>query len=401
MNSLSNELNQIDQAELQSLKVNLAQMKKIHSYIPEREAEPWGFFSLFRRSADELTHSYILAYLLDPKRPHGLGDYFLKEFFTLLQKRKPTVNTDYSGAFIEVNTEVSIGSRRIDIIVDMGSSALVIENKIYNSEGEEQTIDIKNEVEKSEDYKNKNNIYVFLTPKGIAAQNKNFITVSYIDLAKIIKGIPFSVAKSVPPKTNFLLSELLNHIEEEFEMSGGEWKLDDKSRLFLDYQNEISDIKKSFEGYLDNIKRMAEDLALASLQADEKDWVYEISKKHFQQLYKKSWTIDKHFYLFFETWLCEERLVDKSFILIMGTYDEKLRQKFCEYEPLIESELKAIGSKYRSQKRGLEFIIAYKEYDLKEDLSDLKTVVGQAYQEHAFFVDKTDKFFNDLKANNI
>ena len=41
---------------------------------------PWGLFRLFRRQTDECTYSYILAYLLDPWNPHGLGAMFLEAF---------------------------------------------------------------------------------------------------------------------------------------------------------------------------------------------------------------------------------------------------------------------------------------------------------------------------------
>lgn len=397
MESLSNELNQINQTELKSLKESLAQMKKIHSYIPECVVEPWGFFRLFRRSADELTHSYILAYLLDPNRPHGLGDFFLKEFIKLLLKRKPLC-IEYDNSYVEVNTEVPFGDRRVDIIVEMENSAIVIENKVYNLEGEGQTTDIEKEVKKGEGYHNKDCIYVILSPKGINAKNPIFIAVSYTEIAEILRGLPFSITSSIPFKTSFLLAEFSNHIKEEFEMSREEWKLDDKSRLYLEYQKEISDIIESFEGYIKNVLPMVKDIAISSLQADDEDeWVYYTSRSHYQQLYKKDWSFDNQYYMFFETWLDMEHLAKRKFIFIMGTHDGKIRNKFDDGDPSTENELKAFGSRYRPKDCG--FAIAYKEYVLNDDLTDLKDVIEKAYREHAFLVDKIDRFFNNSKAN--
>ena len=42
-----------------------------------------NIFSILRISRNEIRHSNFLCWLLDPNQSHGLGDIFLKRFFSL------------------------------------------------------------------------------------------------------------------------------------------------------------------------------------------------------------------------------------------------------------------------------------------------------------------------------
>jgi PD-(D/E)XK nuclease superfamily len=90
----------------------------------------------------EVMHSRFLAFLLDPKRNHGLGDLFLEGFL-----RKCTESPDGSslslgdlqGGDLEqttVRTEVHTGDGRIDILLlnETMKWAMIVENKVWSSE---------------------------------------------------------------------------------------------------------------------------------------------------------------------------------------------------------------------------------------------------------------------------
>ncbi len=384
MKSMSGKLFQIDQSELNVLRNRLSQMQKINSFLPKFEPEPWSIFRLFKRSSDELTHSYILAYLFDPNLPHGLDDLFLQLFLEAIGKE----DAGSESHVVEVETEVWLGSRIMDIIVNMGSTVMVIENKIYASESPGQTKDIEFEMSKNDKYGDKEIIYVFLSPKGMKPRNKKFIPVSYNSIAEIIRNLTIAEARKIPNQTYNFLIELLEHIEEEFEMAGGKWTFSERSRLYLEYQKDIDELIKSYENDIGYIVSGVEEAARESLP--EGEWKYR-SSKSWQQIYKDSWQKSKHYSIHYETWLNSKYFMEHKLCFMVDVeYAQKdaVLSKFDE-DASIKEKLAKIGSSYRPNKR--REAIAYKEYELKEDLSNIKEVLSKAFEEHAFLVDIIDE----------
>ncbi len=389
MKSISEKLYQIEQSELHSLKNRLEQMQKINNLLPKFEPEPWNLFRLFKRSSDELTHSYILAYLFDPNLPHGLDDLFLQLFLEKIGKEA----TGSESHAIEVEIEVWLGSRIMDIIVDMGSTVMVIENKIYHSESPGQTKDIEIEVSKSDKYGDKDIFYVFLSPKGIEPRNKKFIPVSYNSVAEIIRNLTISEARKIPHKTYNFLIEILEHIEEEFEMAEGKWTFSERSRLYLEYRKDIDELIKSYENDIGYIVSGIEEVARESLP--EGVWKY-YSPKSYQQVYKEKWHKSKQYYIHYETWLTSGYIMERKLCFMVDVEyaqkDEAL--SIFNEDASIKEKLTKIGSSYRPTIRG--HAIAYKEYKFKEDLSNIREVLSKAFQEHAFLVEKIDEVIDKL-----
>jgi len=390
MNSMSGELLQIERSELDLLENRLAQMQKINSLLPKFEPEPWNLFRLFKRSSDELTHSYIMAYLFNPNLPHGLNDLFLQLFLEKIGKEA----TGFEAHAVEVETEVWLGSRIMDIIVDMGANVMVIENKIYASESPGQTIDIEIEVSKSDRYVDKDVFYIYLSPKGIEPENKEkFIPVSYNSIAEIIRNLTLDKTRKIPQKTYNFLLELLEHIEEEFEMAEGKWTFSERSRLYLEYQKDIDELIKSYENDMANIASGVEEVSRGILPSAE--WKYRNSKS-WQQVYKDSWQKSKHYSIHYETWLNSKYFKERKLCFMVDVeYAQKdlVLSKFDE-DASIKEKLNKIGSSYRPNNRSEA--IAYKEYKFKEDLSNIKEVLSKAFEEHAFLVDKIDEVVDKL-----
>src|SRR6218665_2039668 len=97
-----------------------------------RYQRPAGFnlFSVLRSTSDEVRlHSRFLAFLLDPKAGHNQGSALLN----LLLQRLGIQDFDLESAVVEVEYQ------NIDILVRNASSqAVIIENKIYASDQDEQ-----------------------------------------------------------------------------------------------------------------------------------------------------------------------------------------------------------------------------------------------------------------------
>ena len=122
-----------------NIKELLSQLLPLHHAEQERlkkekkEGKSFNVFSALNMCSDEMRlHSRLLATLLNPKASHGLGNEFLKLFLIALG-----LPEDYITYCKEQIVERSIGEvtettgGRIDIILEDGKHAVIIENKIY------------------------------------------------------------------------------------------------------------------------------------------------------------------------------------------------------------------------------------------------------------------------------
>jgi hypothetical protein len=93
-------------------------------------------------------HSRFLAFLLDPKQNHGLGDRFLNSFLRTVSESTdgtslPQVFDRVDDAGLHqttVHTEAHTGDGRIDILLlnQVGQWAMIVENKVWTTEHSEQ-----------------------------------------------------------------------------------------------------------------------------------------------------------------------------------------------------------------------------------------------------------------------
>lgn len=96
-----------------------------------------GRFNMFRVCGVnhyEDTHSAILAELLNPQGSHGLKTKFLECFVAMMKVR------DFSCENARIHTQYDTGNGRLDILIeeDAKKRALIIENKIYAGDQQEQ-----------------------------------------------------------------------------------------------------------------------------------------------------------------------------------------------------------------------------------------------------------------------
>lgn len=167
-------------------------MKKIQQLINKVEAirqkaeknhrksydhgEEFDVFSVVGLWDEEVKlHSAIIAELLDPHGSHGAGDYYLKQFLHILerddflldaQRVKPNSVRKIKERYIGRKTETTGG--RIDIIIEDGKRALIIENKPGDEDQETQLLRYHNYAIG----KYIENILVYLTKDGRKPEKK-------------------------------------------------------------------------------------------------------------------------------------------------------------------------------------------------------------------------------------
>ena len=99
----------------------------------QRNGDYFNVFNMLGLWSDEIRlHSAFLAELLNPNGSHGLKDALLKEFLAAIGLNKDYISnckTNIVERYIGERTESTGG--RIDIILEDGEHAVIIENKIY------------------------------------------------------------------------------------------------------------------------------------------------------------------------------------------------------------------------------------------------------------------------------
>lgn len=106
--------------------------------IEEKRKEQGEFFNIFNilgmESEEVKLHSTFIAELLNPRGKHGASFHFLEAFLQTLDIQEDYIDYTQCSLFIKERvigpiTETEGG--RIDIIIEDGKHAIIIENKIY------------------------------------------------------------------------------------------------------------------------------------------------------------------------------------------------------------------------------------------------------------------------------
>lgn len=118
-------------------------LKEKHDAVAAATGAHFNIFSVLDREHYEVkTHSRFLAEMLNPKGAHSRGAAFLRLFFDMLQENFPQKFpeiTDDDFEYFDVSAEADAGDLgRIDILLENREKCIVIENKIYAGDQEQQ-----------------------------------------------------------------------------------------------------------------------------------------------------------------------------------------------------------------------------------------------------------------------
>jgi PD-(D/E)XK nuclease superfamily len=128
----------------------------------------FNIFNILSVESAEVNHSKFLAELLDPKGTHGYENIFLQSFLELVSKETKTANlfiSDFENVRVSVEQSHTVRKKesRIDIVIETNTHAIVIENKIYAPDQEEQ---LKRYYIAKKELQNKETLVVYLTLSG-------------------------------------------------------------------------------------------------------------------------------------------------------------------------------------------------------------------------------------------
>jgi len=127
---------------IEQLLAEISSINKRYEEIARISGENFNVFNILGLTSKEMIHSKFIAMLLDPKAEHTMGDLFIKLFIDILKKNHSGMDNytiDYSDVSdIKVETEKSIINGRIDILITKGNNNIIIENKIYAGDQDDQ-----------------------------------------------------------------------------------------------------------------------------------------------------------------------------------------------------------------------------------------------------------------------
>lgn len=188
--------------------------------------EEINLMSILRIAHKELQHSNLLAWLFDPNETHRLNDFFVKEFIKLYYKENEYQDLGNTSAKLSVfdfvnldfsDLEIKREYKNIDILILSKSNGLciMIENKIYAKEGNDQLTKYRNYIEKEySDFKHKIYIYLSLFEQDInEIESEFYVQLTYQHIKKLIVQILDNQSISIANNTRFVLEQYLQTLK--------------------------------------------------------------------------------------------------------------------------------------------------------------------------------------------
>jgi len=298
----------------------------------EEITEQFNIFTSLNIIGNEIRHSTFLAWLMDPRESHGLGDYFLHTFLKRATFHASSVDVPTPSIF-EIDSwslddaEIRREWNNIDILIISESHKFVcvIENKIFSAEHSQQLQRYKKIVK--EEFPKFNQLFVFLTVNEDKPSDEEYVPMSYDDVSLLVDNL-------IERKKEKVGIEIITFIQHYKEML----------RRYIMQDSEIQDIcqriyknhKKALELIYDNkpdlqleifemLKKEIENNQELILDETNKRYI-RFTTKNLDVMPKKGsgWTINIDRIMLFEI---QNRPDEVRMYLVIGPGDKNLREK--------------------------------------------------------------------------
>jgi hypothetical protein len=188
----------------------------------ETMAVVFNSFEVLGMVRKELHHSKFLAYLLDPRENHGLGESFVRRLLKKACQQGPTA--EHSVSAIELDTmdfeelDVNTEWKNIDILLklDTPRSKLVvaIENKIDTSEHSQQLQRYSKLLR--QEFPGWKILCLYLTVEGEISSDPSFVPTDYSLIATLLESLLNSPVVSPPNAARALIEQYCQMIRRHF-----------------------------------------------------------------------------------------------------------------------------------------------------------------------------------------
>ena len=231
---------------IKNLQQTIAELRK-------KENEKFNIFKILKLDKYEIRHSNFLAWLLNPKESHNLGDTFFKQFFQVaLKKNVEDIDTSDIRIVTEYPANVEKTSRRIDILLYSATNndfVCVIENKYGSEEHTGQCQAYKSFIEKYSQFRNySRKIYIFLdldtpTDEQLYKELEGYKPITYRDIFNILSEIQQNLRQC--NYASETIKQYTEIIKENYTMIDKEIKK--QYRIIYDTYKEVFDIFEEYQ----------------------------------------------------------------------------------------------------------------------------------------------------------
>lgn len=181
-----------------------------------------NFFEISGMRNNEIKHSQVLSWFLDPNESHFLGDQVVRRFLQKVITNNVDVSKNldiFDISLIDYSTfSVKREWRNIDILIQSDQLKIVfaIENKIYAPEGKTQLSDYYNTIKKEfPEYKK---VFIYLTREGESPSDVvNWCIADYRMLIESLEESKNS-NENISDKTKMIINDYISMIRRNFGM---------------------------------------------------------------------------------------------------------------------------------------------------------------------------------------
>jgi hypothetical protein len=254
--------------------------------ILDRKFGRFNIFEAMGAVRRELEHSNLLAYILSPDRPHGLGAEILRRILRAMLEKLPKEKrpiraldiaiADLDDAFVQREQD------NIDILIELPSLKLIvlIENKVGAKASEGQLERYKEKIAKQ--FPDWRRLLIFLTPEGTDPEDDDYLAFSYVDVSQVIQGYLNDQGSVQLSEIALILSHYLEmlrrHVVVDDELKSIALKIYERHKEALDFIFDSRPEPGSFLGVvrslMENDLRLQTDKQISSIaRFVPKEWV--------------------------------------------------------------------------------------------------------------------------------
>lgn len=200
---------------LEDFLIDIDSLEPLNKWVGE-----FNIFDILKISRNEIRHSNILAWLLNPNDSHGFGDEIIKNIICDLVIKNKNHFTNcgieyFNIALMDYDDFVIL--REMDnmdllLLSEINKMVVCIENKVGSNEHSNQLLKYEKKV--NETYRDYYKMFVFLTTDGRASedinQSYNWVSYSYRDIIGVLNKS--MVNKNIDPSAKILIENYIGTV---------------------------------------------------------------------------------------------------------------------------------------------------------------------------------------------
>ena len=233
-------------------------------------------------------HSGVLAWLMDPKQSHGVGDRFLKEFLLCAGVPSACRSADWSATEVIREWENVVDGQwgYLDILIVNQAEQVVcaIENKVFSSEHSEQLTRYRSALEV--DYSTFTKYHVFLTPWGthpFREEEKGYWTpLTYSMVFGIIQQIVDNCGNSTNEDVRAFLRQYATTLRRNLMPETSVSQL--ARKIYLEHREAIDQIIDNQPDWVAEAKQW-----LKEAVAQQQEWILDLEDSNFVRFRSTDW----------------------------------------------------------------------------------------------------------------